>query len=165
MTAVGLQRRVTIGYRSGAGREWAEDVDPWAVVVRHGYWYLLCHSHRAGAVRAYRVDRVRSVVEGNERFEPPAGLDAVALLEEHLGTGWEYETRVVFDAPAEEVARYVRPPMGRLEAADDGEGCTLVGTTGNPEMYAAEWLAAIPLPFRVAGGRRRARRSPRSRRG
>ncbi len=152
VAAVAAQRRVRLGYRSEAGRQWEEDIDPWAVVVRHGRWYLLCHSHRAGAVRAYRVDRIQSVTAGREPFRAPEDLNYVDLLEQHLGTGWEFETRVVFDAPYEEVARYVRPPMGRLERADDGERCVLTGTTSNPAMYAGEWLAAIPVRFRVAGG-------------
>ena len=59
--AIAAQRRVSIAYHSASGRQWAEDVDPWAVIVRHGLWYLLCHSHRADAVRAYRIDRILSV--------------------------------------------------------------------------------------------------------
>ncbi len=34
--------RVRLDYRSEAGSEWVAEVDPWAVVVRHGRWYLLC---------------------------------------------------------------------------------------------------------------------------
>lgn len=150
--AAAAQRRVRIGYRSQAGRQWEEDVDPWAVVVRHGRWYLLCHSHRARAVRAYRIDRIESVVAGEERFRVPEDLDSVDLLEAHLGLGWEYDTRVVFDASYEEVARYIRPPMGRLERMADARRCVLVGSTSNPAMYAGEWLAAIPIPLKVEGG-------------
>jgi len=152
VAAVAAQRRVSIGYRSESGRQWEEDVDPWAVVVRHGRWYLLCHSHRAGAVRAYRIDRIRSVGGGDEQFQAPEDLDYINLLEQHLGAGWEFETKVVFDAPYDQVARYVRPPMGRLERIDGGARCVLTGTTSNPAMYAGEWLAAIPVRFRVAGG-------------
>ncbi len=156
VAAIAAQSRVSIGYRSESGREWAEDVDPWAVVVRYGRWYLLCHSHRVGAVRAYRVDRIQSVQgpadEGGEQFRPPADLDFADLLEQHLATGWQFEARVVFDASVQEAARYVRPPMGRLTATDDGACCVLTGTTSNPAMYAGEWLAAIPVPFRVEGG-------------
>jgi predicted DNA-binding transcriptional regulator YafY len=152
VAAVADQRRVSIGYRSESGREWTEDVDPWAVVVRHGRWYLLCHSHRAGAVRAYRIDRIRSVAGGGEHFRAPDDLDYIDLLEHHLGTGWPFETKVVFDAPRDEVARYVRPPMGRLEPTENGERCVLTGTTSNPSMYAGEWLAPIPIPFHVEGG-------------
>ena len=67
----------------------------------------------------------------------------MAALEENLGTGWEYPTRVVFDAPPAEVAPWIRPPMGRLEPL--GDGCVLVGSTSNPAMYAQEWLASVPL--------------------
>ena len=152
VAAIAAQCRVRIGYRSEAGSEWSEDVDPWAVVVRHGRWYLLCHSHRARAVRAYRVDRIQSVAGGGEHFRAPADPDYVGLLEQHLALGWEFETRVVFDAAYEEVARYVRPPMGRLERTGGGKRCVLTGTTSNPAMYAGEWLAAIPVPFRAEGG-------------
>ena len=153
VAAVAAQRRVSIGYRSEAGRQWAEDVDPWAVVVRYGLWYLLCHSHRAGAVRTYRIDRIQSVAAGGDaQFRAPEDLDHVELLEQHLGAGWEFTTRVVFDAPRDEVARHVTPPMGRLQPTAGGERCVLAGTTSNPAMYAGEWLAAIPVPFHVEGG-------------
>jgi len=150
--AIAAQRQVSIRYRSESGRQWEEDVDPWAVVVRHGRWYLLCHSHRAGAVRAYRIDRIQSVAGGGEQFRAPGDLDYVDLLEQHLGAGWDFEAKVVFDAPYDEVARYVRPPMGRLVRTGDGARCVLTGTTSNPAMYAAEWLAAIPITFHVEGG-------------
>ncbi|MFF4154117.1 helix-turn-helix transcriptional regulator [Streptomyces sp. NPDC001651] len=148
--AVAARHRVRITYRGEAGAEWQAVVDPWSLVVRYGRWYLLCHSHRADAVRTYRVDRVRTVETTAQRFEPPAGLDPVAVLEENLGVGWAYPTRVVFDLPPAEVARWIRPPMGRLEPL--GDGSVLVGSTRNPAMYAQEWLAVLPVPFRVEGG-------------
>ncbi|MEU7852901.1 WYL domain-containing protein [Nonomuraea sp. NPDC049141] len=150
VSAIASRRRVLITYRSQPGNEWAAEVDPWAVVARHGRWYLLCHSHRADAIRTYRVDRVRAVQQTAHKFEPPDGLDPVAALEENLGTGWEFPTHVVFDAPPAEVAPWIRPPMGRLESS--GEGCVLVGSTNNPAMYAQEWLATVPFAFRVVGG-------------
>lgn len=144
------RRRVHIAYRSEAESESELDVDPWAVVVRHGRWYLLCHSHRADAIRTYRVDRILSAHQTPYKFQMPPDLDAVAVLEEHLGVGWTFPTRVVFEASAEQVAPWIRPPMGRLEA--DGDRCVLVGSTRNPLMYAQEWLAAVPFPFRVEEG-------------
>ncbi len=150
--AAAERRRVRITYRSAAGRDWDTEVDPWAVVVRRGYWYLLCHAHHVDAVRTLRLDRVRRVVEVPGTFEPPARLDPTALLEEHLGQGWEHATRVVFEAPVERVRPWVLPPMGRVEAVDGGERTLLVGSTGNPQMYAGEWLARLPFAFRVEGG-------------
>ncbi|NHI11711.1 transcriptional regulator [Streptomyces sp. KO7888] len=148
--AVAHRRRVLLTYRSEAGREWEEQADPWSLVVRHGRWYLLCHSHRADAVRTYRVDRVCRVGTTGHGFEPPVAFDPVTALEENLGSGWQFATRVVFDAPPAEVAPWIRPPMGRLEPLADG--CVLVGSTRNPDMYAQEWLARMPFAFRVEGG-------------
>jgi predicted DNA-binding transcriptional regulator YafY len=151
VAAVADQRRTRIGYRSASGRAHTFLVDPWAVVVRYGRWYLLCHAHHADAVRTYRVDRIVSVVTTDVRSSLPDDLDPVAALEDHLGRGWEHETRVVFAAPFAEVVAWVRPAMGRLAALDDGR-CVLVGSTSNPLMYAGEWLAALPFPFTVEGG-------------
>ena len=148
--AVAARRRVLVTYRSASGNTWEVEVDPWAVVVRYGRWYLLCHSHRADAIRTYRVDRVRAVRQTGQAFELPDGLDPVAALEANLATGWEYPIRVVFDAPPAEVSPWIRAPMGRLEAL--GDGCVLVGSTSNPAMYAQEWLASVPFAFRVEGG-------------
>ncbi|GAA2747139.1 helix-turn-helix transcriptional regulator [Kitasatospora cinereorecta] len=151
--AIAARRRVAITYRSGAGNRWQAEVDPWAVVVRRARWYLLCHSHRADAVRTYRIDRVLAAEETATGFRMPDDLDPVALLEENLGTGWAHPVRVLFEAPMAQVAPWVGPPMGRLEAAGDaGEHCVLVGSTRNPVMYAGEWLAAVPYPFHVQGG-------------
>ena len=97
------------------------EVDPWAVVVRHGRWYLLCRSHRADARRAYRIDRVRGVEVLDDTFTPPADLDPVAVLEEHLAVGWEYDVEVVIDAPVEAVRRCLPRALGRLEPIDADE--------------------------------------------
>jgi len=144
------RQRVRLGYRSEAGSEWVTEVDPWAVVVRHGRWYLLCLSHRTGERRAYRIDRVRSVDALETTFERPADLDAVAALEEHLGQGWEYPVEVVIEAPVEILTRYLPRPMGRLEPLDAAT-TRLIGSTSNPFSY-AEQLTAIPAPYRIVRG-------------
>lgn len=148
--ACSQRRRVRLGYRSEAGSEWESEVDPWAVVVRHGRWYLLCWSHGAKGRRAYRVDRVRAVEVLINGFEPPAELDPVAMLEEHLAVGWEFSVEVVIDAPLDAVARCVPRSLGRLEPVGS-DTCRLVGTTSNPRWY-AEQLAALPAEFRIVGG-------------
>src|SRR5688572_15208717 len=50
------RHRVRIGYALGPHRERTLQVDPWAVVVRHGRWYVLGWSHAANARRTYRID-------------------------------------------------------------------------------------------------------------
>lgn len=143
------RHRVRIGYRSEAGNEWEVEVDPWAVVVRHGRWYLVCWAHRPGARRAYRVDRIQRLEMLEPTFRPPVALDPVALLEELLSIGWEYHAEVLLEAPLEEVTGVGRG-LGRLEAVDSGS-TRLVGTTSNPYWYAVQ-LALVPVPYRILGG-------------
>jgi predicted DNA-binding transcriptional regulator YafY len=143
-------RRLRVSYRGESGTQWDADVDPWAVVVRHGRWYLICWSQSAGARRAYRVDRILGVAALPEGFAPPAPFDPVAVLEEHLAAGWEYQVELVLDAPLSRLASRVPPTLGQLRALDDAT-CRLVGSTGNPWWY-AEQLAALPCEFRILGG-------------
>jgi predicted DNA-binding transcriptional regulator YafY len=143
------RRRVRLGYRSEAGSEWVMEADPWAVVVRHGRWYLLCWSHSAQARRAYRIDRVKDVEVLDATFSPPAGLDPVATLEEHLAVGWEFDVDIIIDAPADSAGRHLPPALGRLEQLDDGS-TRLVGSTSNPAWYATQ-LAAMPASYRIVG--------------
>jgi predicted DNA-binding transcriptional regulator YafY len=145
--ACSARRRVRLDYRSEAGAEWVTQVDPWAVVVRHGRWYLLCHSHSADAPRAYRIDRVRELEVLDEFCSPPAILDPVATLEDFLGTGWDYEVEIIIDAPIGNVGYRLHRTLGRLEPID-GQTTRLVGSTGNPMWY-AEQLTVISAPFRI----------------
>ena len=141
------RRVVQVGYRSEAGSDWTVELEPWSVVVRHGRWYLLCHSRAAGAPRTYRIDRVERIDVTDEPCEPPEELDPVAALEDHLGSGWEYPTEVVVEAPTDVVARCVPRTLGRLTSIDDAS-TRIVGSTSNPTWY-AEQLAALPAPFRI----------------
>lgn len=150
VSACAESRVVDLVYRSESGNEWTSAVQPWAVVVRYGRWYLLCRSIERDAVRTYRVDRVQQVSARSESFTPPAELDAVAMLEEHLGTGWEYATEVLIEGPLELCQRVLPRTAGVLTAVD-ATTTRLNGSTSNPRSY-AEWLAWLPVPFRVVEG-------------
>ncbi|MGH3167987.1 MAG: helix-turn-helix transcriptional regulator [Trebonia sp.] len=148
-------RRLCLVYRLGSagrddGGEREMEVDPWAVVLRHSLWYLLCWSHARGALRVLRVDRIVSVSARLDTFAPPPGLDALRVLEEHLSQGWDYEVDVVIDAPVEQARRWLPRSMALFEPHGDGQ-TRLRGTTSNPDWYVRH-LAAIHAPFRVLGG-------------
>jgi predicted DNA-binding transcriptional regulator YafY len=140
-------RRVRLGYRTEAGSQQVIEADPWAVVVRHGRWYLLCWSHTTQARRVYRIDRVGEVHPLEDLFGPPAGLDPVAVLEEHLAVGWEYDVEVIIDAPLGTVTRCLPRSLGRFEPLD-AERTRLTGSTSNPAWYARQ-LTPIPAQYRI----------------
>ncbi|AXE77687.1 transcriptional regulator [Streptomyces atratus] len=141
------RHRLRLGYRMGPAEERVMEVDPWAVVVRHGRWYLLCWSHTKSARRVLRVDRVAAVDVLDDTFTPPADPDPVGTLEDHLAEGWKYEVEVFIDAPAATVAGWTPRNLGRLEAID-ADHTRLVATTDEPDWY-AEQLTAIKAPFRI----------------
>jgi predicted DNA-binding transcriptional regulator YafY len=137
-------RRLRLDYRDRV-----MDVDPWAVVVRNGRWYLLCWSHARNARRVLRVDRVARAVVLPDTFTPPADLDPVRALEEHLSQGWRHEVTVVIDAPEADVAEWLPRSLGHLTALGESQ-TRLTATTDNPHWYAHQ-LTVIRSSFRVVG--------------
>ncbi|HEU5485876.1 MAG TPA: WYL domain-containing protein [Microlunatus sp.] len=148
--ACSLSHRVRLDYRSETGKQWVTDVDPWAIVVRHGRWYLLCWSHAAAARRAYRVDRIQTAEVLDEVAPRPELDDPVAVLEEHLAAGWEYSAEVVFTAALDDLRPWLTPALGRLEAVDDRH-TRLTGTTSNPHWFVHQ-LVYVPYAFEITEG-------------
>jgi predicted DNA-binding transcriptional regulator YafY len=138
--------RVRVDYRTASGRTIAIDLDPWAVVVRHALWYLLCWSHTVDARRVLRIDRVLDVRRLAQTFTPPDGLDPVRMLEEQLSQGWEHEIEVLIEAPVERVQWWIPRTIGRLEPAEGGT--RLLASTNELAWY-AEMLSFVHAPFRV----------------
>lgn len=141
--------RLRLRYRPGRPDEVTMEIDPWAVVLRHSRWYLLGWSRTRQARRVLRVDRIVSIEPGREPFTPPADLDSLRMLEEHLSQGWTHPVEVIVDAPVELTSRWVPRSVGRLESAEGGR-TRITATTDEPDWYARQ-LAAIPAPFRVLG--------------
>ncbi len=55
-----------------------------------------------------------------ETFTPPADLEPMATLEEHLSQGWRYAVEVEIEAPLAEVEHWLPRSFGRLEARGIG---------------------------------------------
>ena len=123
------------------------EVDPWAVILRHSRWYLLCWSHTRDARRVLRVDRIASAAPLPGTFTPPPGLDPLRALDEHLAQGWKFPVDVLIDAPPAEVACWLPRSLGTLSPVGDGQ-TRLLASTENPDWYAGQ-LAVLPYGFWV----------------
>ena len=142
-------RLLRLSYRLGQAKDRPMEVEPWAVVLRHSRWYLLCWSRTRQALRVLRVDRITAVEALAGGFTPPQHLDALRTLEEHLSQGWTYPVDVLVEATPAATARWIPRSLGKLEPGEDGR-TRLCGSTDNPDWYARE-LAAIQAPIRVLG--------------
>jgi proteasome accessory factor C len=68
-TAIREAHRTRLTYRSrGDDRAADRDVDPFALHVLDGEWYLQAHDHASGELRVFRVDRI----EGLQVLDTPA---------------------------------------------------------------------------------------------
>ncbi len=70
--AVATRTAVAFSYR-----EVDRIVDPWGLLLRDGFWYLIGYDHGRQARRTYRIDRIQESVEvlAGRTFERPAGFD------------------------------------------------------------------------------------------
>jgi len=70
--AVATRTAVSFGYR-GVDRT----VDPWGLLLRDGFWYLIGYDHGREDRRTYRIDRIDGEVERitDRSFERPEGFD------------------------------------------------------------------------------------------
>ena len=141
------RHRLRVAYRLAPDKVRDMDVDPWAIVVRFGKWYLLCWSHTADARRILRIDRVADVEELAETFEAPVDLDPVTAIEEHLAEGWRHRIEVVVDAPVNDVKCWIPRKQGLVEAIDERTS-RIRASTDELDWY-AERLASVRAPFRI----------------
>ncbi len=88
-------------------------LDPYGLLLRAGFWYVIGHDHLRGEVRTFRVDRIEGDVEPveDEHFERPDGFDPrVVFPDDPKAIGGGEGTAIVrIDAPvAPSVLREVR---------------------------------------------------------
>jgi proteasome accessory factor C len=70
-TAVEGHERLRIRYYAQSSAETTErEIDPEAVFLAIGRWYVVAWDHRSNEERLFRADRIRSAEPTGERFEP-----------------------------------------------------------------------------------------------
>jgi predicted DNA-binding transcriptional regulator YafY len=73
--------RATVRFRYGGK---ARRVDPYGLLARNGFWYVVGHDHGSGERRTFRVDRIEGNVTMGEpgAFQVPEGFDLAAAVPE-----------------------------------------------------------------------------------
>jgi proteasome accessory factor C len=93
-------RRVHIVYQARSTEETTErTVDPWAVFLASGRWYLAGWCHRVSDERVFRVDRVKSVELLDEEARVPEDVDLSRFASLQVGGGDDVRQVVLEVAP------------------------------------------------------------------
>src|SRR5215210_5093818 len=141
-------RRVRLAYRSFAGEETERELSPYGLVVHAGRWYLAAHDHARGALRTFRVDRIRDATISDEgAIARRQDFDALQHVSRSLAqVPWPFEVEVLLELPVEEARRRLPPTLADL--AED-EGGTALRMRVSSLDWAATLLAGLGCPFRV----------------
>lgn len=142
-------RRVRITYRGRRDdRPRPRTVDPWALRVRDGHWYLQGRDADAGALRTFRLDRARevTVLDQPRAAGPPAGGDADLPEPVYVPGPEDVRVEVVLEPGGRWVADAVS--VEHREELDGGR-LRAVFRTDAPDHVARLLLAAGPDVRRI----------------
>lgn len=93
------RRSVEFNYRGITRR-----LDPYGLLARGGFWYVVGREHASGEPRTFRVDRIEgtvAVLDPAGSYAPPAGFDPATALQADpklMGEGPEVIALVLVDA-------------------------------------------------------------------
>ena len=114
-------RSVDVTYRSRGRREPAQRVvDPYVLVHRWGWWYVVAYCHLREDVRTFRVDRMEALTLLDTCFHQPPDFDVHAYLESEPHTRPQFEVRLRFHPKSAHLAVDERGLWERLEEQPDG---------------------------------------------
>jgi predicted DNA-binding transcriptional regulator YafY len=119
---VAQKRQVRLTYRSFRQQTTERIVDPYALALQWGNWYLAGHCHLRGDLRTFRVDRVQGVEPTGQVFEMPPDFDAreylLRMAEERPAT--YYRVAVRFDPDVAHIVRERHEEWQELTDHEDG---------------------------------------------
>ncbi len=125
--------------KPGAPEPEERRIRPYTLAHAEGRWYVLAHCEVAGAVRAFRLDRVASVVLQDEAFETPEDFDASM----HLGKNRVFHARDVLHARVRYSPVIARWLAERHEGQWDLDGGFLV----HHEVADPQWIVRHVLQY------------------
>jgi predicted DNA-binding transcriptional regulator YafY len=135
-------RRVHIVYQSSSSPEaQARKLDPYGLVHRWGWWYVVGYCHLRQAVRLFRIDRIRELALTDEAFTQPAGFDVREYLETEFQDQPQVRARMRFIPQGAFIARDGHLSWDSWEEQPDGS--TIV-TFRSPDL---NWAASTVLAY------------------
>lgn len=130
--------RVRMSYQ-GRGRSdpTVRDLNPYALVHRWGWWYLIGFCHTRQAIRTFRVDRISELTVLEQGFEPPQDFDIQAYLAQEDASQPAMTVRMRFSPQMALVARDSTLAWEKIEEQPD-EG-VIVTFLASDVIWATSW--------------------------
>ena len=133
--AVRETHQVHMTYHSGSNPHGEQrDLDPYALIHRAGWWYVIGYCHLRLALRAFRVDRIADLHLTDQVFTIPAGFEIHAYIAQEWQNVPQIKMRMRFTVQFAHLAQYAR---GYWETLDEEPGGSIVVTLNAPDFYAA----------------------------
>lgn len=119
--AVRETHRVRMTYLSGNNPHGERrEFDPYALIHRWGWWYVVGWCHLRDALRTFRVDRISELALTGQRFSLPADFDIQQYMADEWKDAPQIRVRLRFDGQSAEIARYARGYWETLAEQADG---------------------------------------------
>ena len=135
-------RRIDMRYQSTSQAEATQrQIDPYALVHRSGWWYLVGYCHLRNEPRTFRVDRIQSLELLSQPFQPPDDFDIHAYLESEFADQPVVHAKLRFTAEGAHIAKSNISGWDSLEENPDGSVDVILSAPDLP------WLASMTISF------------------
>lgn len=140
--AIRERRQVRMEYHSSSQpHPERRDFDPYALVHRWGWWYVIGYCRLRGDLRTFRVDRIAGLELLAEGFDLPSGFDLEAYLASEPHGQAQVTARLRFAPESAGAALGNRSYWEKLEEQPDG---SVEVTLSAPTL---EWAASTCLAY------------------
>ncbi len=136
------RRQVSVLYQSqNNSKESKRKIDPYALVFRGGWWYLVGYCHLRSALRTFRVDRILNLKLLDKPFEVPTDFDIHTYLDNELKNQPILRARLRFVPEAMHIVTSNQSVWESSQSNPDGSMDVIITAPDLP------WLASIALSF------------------
>ena len=135
-------RQVDLHYQSTTKAETTRrQIDPYALVHRSGWWYLVGYCHLRQGMRTFRVDRIQNLELLSQTFQMPDDFNIHAYLENEFADQPLVHAILRFQGEGAHIATSNRSIWDSLTENPDGSVDVILSAPDLP------WLASMTMSF------------------
>ena len=131
-------RQVSLNYHSFSRVKTDRKVNPYALSLRWGNWYLVGYCHLRQELRTFRIDRISNLVPLESTFEFPRDFDAKTYLETTMH--WENRYNVVVWASPMISAEMNERAGDWIKVENNPDGSAIVRFEADNLNWATGWV-------------------------